>query len=64
MPPAFGLYARHVDGIEVDNVSFTTIKPDYRPAIMLDDVKNERIINIKADLQKGSKMIVKKNVAK
>lgn len=62
--PAFGLYARHVDGIEVDNVSFTTIKPDNRPAIMLDDVKNERIINIKADLQKGSKMIVKKNVAK
>lgn len=62
--PAFGLYARHVDGIEVDNVSFTTIKPDYRPAIMLDDVKNERITNIKADLQKGSKMIVKKNVAK
>ncbi len=62
--PVFGLYARHVDGIEVDNVSFTTIKPDYRPAIMLDDVKNERIINIKADLQKGSKMIVKKNVAK
>ena len=58
--PAFGLYARHVDGIEVDNVSFTTIKPDYRPAIMLDDVKNERITNIKADVQKGSKLIIKK----
>ena len=58
--PAFGLYVRHVDGIEVDNVSFTTIKPDYRPAIMLDDVKNERITNIKADVQKGSKLIIKK----
>ena len=58
--PAFGLYARHVDGIEVDNVSFTTMKPDYRPAIMLDDVKNERITNIKADVQKGSKLVIKK----
>ena len=58
--PSFGLYARHVDGIEVDNVSFMTMKPDYRPAIMLDDVQNERIANIKADVQKGSKMIVRK----
>lgn len=58
--PAYGLFARHVDGIEVDNVSFTTLKPDYRPAVMLDDVKNERITNLKADLQKGSKLIVRK----
>lgn len=58
--PAYGLYARHVDGMEVDNVSFTTLKPDYRPAIMLDDVKNERITNVKADLQKEAKLIVRK----
>ena len=58
--PAFGLFARHVDNLEVDNVSFTTIKPDYRPAIMLEDVKNERFTQIKADVQKGSKLIVKK----
>lgn len=58
--PSFGLFARHVDGLEVDNVSLTTMKPDYRPAIMLEDVKNERITNIKADIQKGKKMIVKK----
>lgn len=58
--PAYGLYARHVDGLNVDNVSFTTIKPDYRPAIMLDDVQNENITNLKAVVQKGSKQIVKK----
>lgn len=58
--PAFGLFARHVNNLEVDNVSFTTIKPDYRPAIMLEDVKNERFTQIKADVQKGSKLIVKK----
>ena len=58
--PAYGLYARHVDGLEVNNVSFTTLKPDYRPAVMLDDVKNESITNLKADLPKGVKKIVKK----
>lgn len=58
--PSFGLFARHVDGLEVDNVKFTTIKPDYRPAIMLEDVKNEHICNIKADIQKGSKLIIRK----
>lgn len=60
--PSFGLFARHVDGLEVDNVSFTTLKPDFRPAIMLEDVKNERITNIKADVQKGKKMIEKKSL--
>lgn len=58
--PAFGLYARHVDGLEVDKVTFTTLKPDYRPAIMLEDVKNERITQVNADVQKGSKLIVRR----
>lgn len=36
------------------------MKPEYRPAAMLVDVKNESITNLKADLQKGAKLIVKK----
>lgn len=35
-------------------------KREYRPAAMLVDVKNESITNLKADLQKGAKLIVKK----
>lgn len=58
--PAYGLFARHVDGLEVNNVTFRTMKPEYRPAAMLVDVKNEIITNLKADLQKGAKLIVKK----
>ena len=58
--PAYGLFARHVDGMEVDNVSFTTLKPDFRPAVMLEDVKNERITNLKAVVQNGVKKVVKK----
>lgn len=45
---------------EVNNVTFRTMKPEYRPAAMLVDVKNEIITNLKADLQKGAKLIVKK----
>ena len=58
--PAYGLFARHVDGLEVNNVTFRTMKPEYRPAAMLVDVKNESITNLKTDLQKGAKLIVKK----
>ncbi len=58
--PAYGLFARHVDGLEVHNVTFRTMKPDYRPAAMLIDVKNASVTDLQADLQKGAKLIVKK----
>lgn len=45
--PAYGLYARHVDGLDVNHVRFTTDNTDYRPAVILDDVKNDNIIDIK-----------------
>lgn len=58
--PAYGLYARHVDGLDVNHVTFRTEKTDYRPAVMLDDVRNESIIDLKAPEVKGVKKIVKK----
>ena len=59
--PAYGLFARHVDGLEVHNVTFRTMKPEFRPAMMLVDVKNEQISDVQADLQKGvKKLVVKK----
>ena len=39
--PAFGLYARHVDGLRVDRLNITLQRPDQRPAIILDDVVND-----------------------
>lgn len=50
--PAYGLYARHVEGLYVDNVTFTTLKPDYRPAVMLVDVKNEKITDTTGEIVK------------
>ncbi|MDR2041232.1 MAG: glycoside hydrolase [Tannerella sp.] len=37
--PAWGLYVRHADGIRLKNVSFKALHVDYRPAVVLDDVK-------------------------
>ncbi len=36
--PAYGLYLRHVDGIILRNVRFTLAAPDFRPAIVMEDV--------------------------
>lgn len=38
--PAWGFYVRHAEGINFENVTFTANKKDYRPSIVLDDVKN------------------------
>ncbi len=37
--PAWGIYVRHAEGITFDNVTFTALKKDYRPSIVIDDVK-------------------------
>ena len=38
--PAYGLYARHVDGLVLRNVVFSLLRPDGREAIVSDDVTN------------------------
>ncbi|MFT6004049.1 MAG: polygalacturonase [Bacteroidia bacterium] len=49
--PAWGLYLRHVEGITLKNIKMKIENPDYRPAIVLDDVSNYTIesLNIKGD---------------
>ena len=36
--PAYGVFARHVNGLYLDNVSVSTRKPDFRPALRAQDV--------------------------
>jgi polygalacturonase len=38
--PAYGLYARHVRGIKLENVGMKLLKPDARPATVLIDVQD------------------------
>jgi polygalacturonase len=38
--PAYGLYLRHVNGLELNNVEVSHLKEDLRPAFVLEDVKS------------------------
>lgn len=38
--PAWGFYVRHAEGITFENVTFTALNKDYRPSVVLDDVRN------------------------
>lgn len=58
--PAYGLYARHVEGLDVNHVTFRTLRPDYRPAVMLDDVLDANIIDLKAPVQEDVEKVVRK----
>lgn len=38
--PAYGLFARHVDGLRLRDVHFELLRPDARPDVVLEDVEN------------------------
>lgn len=44
--PAFGLYVRHADGLHLIRVKLKVKKPDYRPALIFDDVKNLKMESV------------------
>jgi len=39
-PPAYGLYARNVRGLTINNVRFEVVQPDARPAVVFDHVRD------------------------
>ncbi len=47
--PAYGVFARHVKGISINNVQVNTVKEDHRSPIVFDDVINGNIQNTKAN---------------
>ena len=47
--PAFGIYARHINGLTVDNFSVKTLAPDARPAVKFDNVQNLEVGAVKAN---------------
>jgi polygalacturonase len=51
--PAYGLFARHVKGLELANITFSFLKDDFRPAIQCVDVNGLEIDNFKAQLADG-----------
>jgi polygalacturonase len=51
--PAYGLFARHVRGLELRAINVTTEKPDLRPAMVCIDVDGLEIDDFKAKLTEG-----------
>jgi hypothetical protein len=54
--PAYGLYARHVKGLELSAVRFSFEKDDARPAIVCSDVQGLELNNVKGQVAAGVKV--------
>jgi len=51
--PAYGFYARHVDGLTLDNVDVRWASTDRRAALFCDDVHNLNVNNLSAQCVKN-----------
>ena len=60
--PAWGLYVRHGEGIELKNVVLGYKKIDFRPALVFDDVRELSLNNLKIPSIETLPVIVMKNV--
>ena len=47
-PPAYGIYARNVRGLTLNNVRFEVTKPDLRPAVIFDNVVDAAVNGLSA----------------
>ena len=48
-PPAYGMYARNVKGLTLENVRFDFVEPDLRPAVTFDNVFDAAINNLSVE---------------
>ena len=55
--PAWGFYVRHVQGLNMKNISLQLENPDYRPALVFDDVQGLHIQSLKIEGDSKSKPI-------
>jgi len=56
-PPAYGMYARNVKGLTLQNVRFEYDEPDARPAIIFDNVQDASINNLTAKGSEGAELL-------
>jgi polygalacturonase len=56
--PAYGFYARHVEGLTLSNVQVRWENADVRPAMVLDDVKTLDVSGFRAGTATGAQPIV------
>jgi len=58
MLPTWGLYARHVHDLKLDQLTFTGRAPEQRPTILFDDVDGAQIAGLTSTAISGSMPIV------
>ena len=57
--PAFGIWARHVSKLYLNNVSIKLENPDLRPAFICEDGRDVIVNNFRTDAFKGSETIMR-----
>ena len=60
--PAWGFYLRHAQGIEFRNCRVTLKNPDYRPAMVFDDVRGLRLTKMNLGAVSGKPTVVLNDV--
>jgi hypothetical protein len=58
-PPAYGLYARNVRGLTLNGVRFEVVKPDLRPAVVLDHASDVAISGLSAQGNPQAKSVLR-----
>jgi polygalacturonase len=58
-PPAYGLYARNVRGLTLNNVRFEVAKPDLRPAVVLEHVSDASFNGLNAQGNPEAKSVLR-----
>lgn len=60
--PCWGLYVRHATGIQLKNVKLEYKKPDFRPAVVFDDVQQLQVDHLDIPTAQSAPVIVLKDV--
>jgi hypothetical protein len=59
IPPAYGMYARNVRGLSLQNIRFAMASPDLRPALILDNVEDATVNGLSAQGQKSAESLLR-----
>ena len=56
--PAYGLYMRHAKNIVLENLNFSLISPDCRPALWFEDAQDIILRGLQADQPEGTQGLI------
>ncbi|MEU5563528.1 rhamnogalacturonidase [Micromonospora musae] len=60
--PAWAFYIRHATGVQLDNVDARFERPDTRPAVVLEDVRDAELHHVRLQKAQGAPTFVLRNV--